>query len=292
MSEHDWRELVDDPEVTKIVEAVAHGTPPSGDPYLDDDRLSYLFERAIHTARGFDTATGVRWYAYLYSALRRDVWQQRADIYGRTDGPPGERARREAESDRVSLEGLMWPDGSDSPAPYEGWLPEPPRPDDWTGPEGRIHNPDSPGRHPWDPNDPETVLIHSGTIRTALTVARGIAGSAGLAATVTTGVCSSPGCSRPVPKTAHTRQGLCSRCYEDFRSRWGTNDKACKIGDCTRPVKGRDLCGTHYAAWRRQNPDAPECTVEGCDKPGSTAGMCANHYNQSWRDERRKAAPW
>jgi hypothetical protein len=60
--------------------------------------------------------------------------------------------------------------------------------------------------------------------------------------------------------------------------------ESCTEPDCTRPVKARGLCGTHYVyAYRHGTlpPKAPApegCTVPDCDEPHEARGLCARHY--------------
>lgn len=56
----------------------------------------------------------------------------------------------------------------------------------------------------------------------------------------------------------------------------------CKEGNCTRPVHGRGLCGTHYNRLRRQGAlGGAECSVQGCTKTSFTKGKCSGHYKLS-----------
>jgi hypothetical protein len=58
---------------------------------------------------------------------------------------------------------------------------------------------------------------------------------------------------------------------------------ACIETGCTRPVRGRGLCGTHYAFHRRHGTlpalvRTEGCSVEGCNRKHEAHGLCALHY--------------
>src|SRR4051794_9330884 len=60
----------------------------------------------------------------------------------------------------------------------------------------------------------------------------------------------------------------------------------CTELNCGRPVRGRGLCGTHYAFHRRHGtlPELPPptegCSVEECDREHEARGLCPMHYQR------------
>lgn len=60
----------------------------------------------------------------------------------------------------------------------------------------------------------------------------------------------------------------------------------CTYDGCEKPRHSRDLCGTHYARWRRtgsphlQERPVVTCSVEGCDRVNYSNLMCSLHYNR------------
>ncbi|GEA81399.1 hypothetical protein [Cellulomonas uda] len=270
MAEHNWRELLDDPEVRSIISRIARTTPPTGDSYLDDDRESYLWDKAVSLAiKHEDRADSLDhrrlWYGHLNARLRHAVHQQRSDVYGRKDvaHAPWEAVRRHAESSRVSLEALT-EDYEDAWIPlYADTLID----DGYT----RERWPDAPGHHVPYPGDPLTFLLRKERLEEALAHSPSHTRDTRLCADTSCNQIANPRC-----------RGFCSKHYEHWRSRWGTG-ATCTHDGCDRPVKARDLCLTHYQALRRNNPDAPRCSDPGCDRSAFTQGMCARHYNAAHR---------
>lgn len=289
MSEANWRELVADPEVRKIVERIARTTPRTGDAYLDDDRESYLWEKAIAAARAHEDRDGFdhhkQWYGHLNARLKHAVHQQRSDTYGSLDpAAPHEAVRRSAESNRLSLETLI-EDAGDAilyTAHDDIWWPsnDEPRGDTW--PDGRSYFAVYLTR-----DDPLWTVLAREQYETAVRHARARERADGHAWTVVPGFCSDPGCLRPPYDGC---RGMCGGHYERWRSRWGASGATCITDGCDLPVRGRGLCGTHYAAWRRSDPAAPQCAAPACDKPAFVRGLCARHYNQTVRDHLRARA--
>jgi len=68
--------------------------------------------------------------------------------------------------------------------------------------------------------------------------------------------------------------------------------KECSVEGCIRSVRGRGLCGTCWARWKRNgDPNirirdmsntGKSCTVENCEKTNSSKGFCMKHYGR-WR---------
>jgi len=55
----------------------------------------------------------------------------------------------------------------------------------------------------------------------------------------------------------------------------------CNVAGCHRRAVGRHLCGTHYQAWRRQDPRRARCTVEGGAHNVYARGVCRTHYDHA-----------
>ena len=65
------------------------------------------------------------------------------------------------------------------------------------------------------------------------------------------------------------------------------NPAVCSVHGCGRPVRARTWCQRHYARWLRTGTleartwtRQGECTVEGCDQPAWSGGLCEMHR---WR---------
>lgn len=59
----------------------------------------------------------------------------------------------------------------------------------------------------------------------------------------------------------------------------------CIESGCGRPVRGRGLCGTHYAYRRRHGTLPPlvrpsGCRIDGCDRKHEARGLCGMHYQR------------
>lgn len=60
----------------------------------------------------------------------------------------------------------------------------------------------------------------------------------------------------------------------------------CSEPDCTSPVRGRGLCGTHYAYRRRHGtlpylaPPTAGCSIDGCAGDHEARGLCKLHYQR------------
>jgi hypothetical protein len=66
----------------------------------------------------------------------------------------------------------------------------------------------------------------------------------------------------------------------------GTASKACSVDDCECPTETRGLCSKHYRRWVRngttdlirQPRDA--CSVDGCGRKHEAQGLCQSHYKR------------
>lgn len=64
----------------------------------------------------------------------------------------------------------------------------------------------------------------------------------------------------------------------------------CSVEGCERPIHTRGLCTAHYAKWWRAGGDDTVirrakgrlCSIEGCTRPHEARGLCGTHY-QRWR---------
>ena len=67
-------------------------------------------------------------------------------------------------------------------------------------------------------------------------------------------------------------------------------DRTCSFADCSRPIRARGWCVTHYERWRQhgdvnvvlvqRNPEI--CVADDCDRKPLRRGYCNKHY-QRWR---------
>lgn len=84
--------------------------------------------------------------------------------------------------------------------------------------------------------------------------------------TPTTPTCSIEDCTKPVKA-----RGWCQSHYLKLRGA-----APCKEDDCPRPVIAKGWCHPHYYALRT----VPPCTVESCDRPQQVKGWCRSHYEK------------
>ncbi len=76
------------------------------------------------------------------------------------------------------------------------------------------------------------------------------------------------------------------------------NKGTCKAANCSHDVRAKGYCARHYAQWRKgklPKPRYKSCNAEGCHKPRSRRGLCADHfgkhYGKSRQAEGAPAAP-
>jgi hypothetical protein len=81
-----------------------------------------------------------------------------------------------------------------------------------------------------------------------------------------TATCAEPTCSRPVKA-----RGLCETHYERQR----TAGRSCSYPACGRAIRAKGLCKTHYDRARNKGR---VCEVRGCRQPVKAAGLCFTHY--------------
>lgn len=81
------------------------------------------------------------------------------------------------------------------------------------------------------------------------------------------------------------------------------SERTCSIDDCSRPLKSRGWCNTHYERWRLTGSvDLVErepriCELDGCGELHYSLGMCKPHYRQDYYrrngdHERATMAQW
>ena len=55
----------------------------------------------------------------------------------------------------------------------------------------------------------------------------------------------------------------------------------CQVAKCKQPVRAKGYCRKHYLGWRRGDLGKKHryntCSKEGCRKPATLAGRCAEH---------------
>lgn len=99
------------------------------------------------------------------------------------------------------------------------------------------------------------------------------------------GLCSVEQCARAV----HAR-GMCQTHWKRHHETGevggeiaprGEKPDECIEDGCHKPVTARGWCANHYA--KLMPRAAMTCTFEGCDKPQRYTGLCMGHYNQQYR---------
>lgn len=70
---------------------------------------------------------------------------------------------------------------------------------------------------------------------------------------------------------------------------WARQPKTCTIDDCDKPTLSRGMCSQHYGRWRRHRDPRTflpvrhdGCSVEDCSNEHKNSGYCAKHYSR-WR---------
>jgi hypothetical protein len=68
----------------------------------------------------------------------------------------------------------------------------------------------------------------------------------------------------------------------------------CKAEGCQGEVRAKGYCDRHYRAWRKRRlPKARYrgCNTQGCTKPTSRRGLCADHFQRSRGKVKEAEAP-
>lgn len=70
---------------------------------------------------------------------------------------------------------------------------------------------------------------------------------------------------------------------------WARQPKTCTIDDCDKPTLSRGMCSQHYGRWRRHRDPRTflpvrhdGCSVDDCSNEHKNSGYCAKHYSR-WR---------
>jgi hypothetical protein len=92
-------------------------------------------------------------------------------------------------------------------------------------------------------------------------------------------------------------KGLCEAHYWQLKKNGATRpgainryvryapDDRCSEAACTRKIKARSLCNSHYTIWLKSRK---KCSSDGCERPYAYGGLCAHHaYRRSGVPERR-----
>lgn len=322
MGQHDWKDLLDDPDVERTIERVlrvAAFTTHAGDRnrLAYDDLRSWIWDEAVAVAVRYTPdvidpreTTGIadHFRGFLYKGLRDYGLRQHLSVfYGRPGTPERATSRTsleaelEAEGDQalrqtstVSL-GNPYPSASDPVQVLlyierlEERLAQPTRPiEDETCLEPMC--PDPPTTAGRCQRHYQREHLHDNP------------------------ACTVDGCDEP-----QRSKGLCDRHYRTRRRESGARTCAvdgckttpkgnrfvceehagwtppCSVDGCTRRAASTstDLCALHRERLRRTGRTGPRqkptCSVDGCEKPARGRGLCGTHYARSIRRER--AAP-
>ena len=265
MAEHNWKQLLDDPEIEGIV-ARAYKGP--GHRYYGttrnslalDDLESWLWDCAVKVAENYPGAPPNAYdprghfRAHLYQSLAKAImggWHY-SEFAGKRDS-----SRRAAMTTITSFDlelegGGRHVEESASLAVHR-----------------RLRS-----------NDPLAILLHIERAQDLLDRAEHQAAAGAFVAE------SSPYCSENLCLQPTHAGGLCAKHYYQQRRAWGGT---CSVEGCTNGVQSKGLCPTHYSAARRARTDAPTCKHEGCTSKVKARGLCSVHYNanaETWAAER------
>ncbi|GAB2474434.1 hypothetical protein [Xylanimonas ulmi] len=228
MAEWDWRELLDDPDVTDVVHRVwyyAERTFYNGpnDALALDDLSSWLWERAAEVAMKYDAsvmdARDLRaperyWQAFLYKALKQHgLPAHRRLWFGRAS------SARAALIPRGSLD-----EERGDPA------------------SGDAPTKDIFGNRRLQAVDPLAVVLLLERLEEKIASGEPIEECE----PVVDGVCVHAGCDRP------PRKGTRGLCAVHYRADLDRRNPDCGVEGCTNPMKCKGLCANHYEALRRQ----------------------------------------
>lgn len=259
MAEHDWKQLLDDPEIEGIIRRV-HAGPGRRFYYRSlhalsyDDLESWLWDRAVDIAMAYNRKdfTGNfydsdrHWKAWLYTALNNDIFRGRhlRAMRGRNGS-----ARRETEDATLGSVEHLHETYGDAVFRHEN---------------NGIH-------HHITRDDPLGVILRVDFLeRTLAKVIRDAPGYV----TETDTTCREPLC------TKHTEAlGLCQQHYLAYRRNWLTGQ--CAVDGCTNGAVSKNLCGGHYSAARKERLKDQSCKIEGCQGNVRVRGYCDRHAKQN-----------
>lgn len=262
MAEHDWKQLLEDPEIEGIIRRVRFGPglrlyrPPTVDGVNIefDDLESWLWDEAVNVAMRYSTTTfhtamydaRRHWTSWLYVSLKNAVLNGKHlnSMYGRRDS-----AKRELHYATVSIEEATEAFGDSLGGHTRG---------------GHARTVERTWRL-----DPVTQLIHIENLERLVDRARERTGTT--YTVESNGICTENLCTAPT-----FTAGLCARHYHRDRTAWGDQ---CSVDTCTQGARAKGLCVTHYNQARNADPNRTQCSADGCDRPVSSRGMCGTHYS-------------
>lgn len=237
----DWRELLDDPEVERVVDKVVgvegrrlFGSPR--DALILDDLLSFCWDKAVDVAQAYPGEPGEGFHAYLYVALRNTILHRRRDVWGH----PGSARNAAYQATFVSLEAEVERHAT-------------------TGHSEYLFS------RQLVAADPLAVLIRRETLEAALrhaTARRRLEGTATFEA--------SPYCVEPLCLREAKIKGRCATHYARWREQWTA--PTCSVDGCPNGATSRGLCNKHY-----KRATAARCAMKGCSKVARVAGYCDEH---------------
>lgn len=286
MSQTDWKELLDDEEVRRIVTKVVNGpgrrmyNPYGRAALLFDDLESYLWDRSVDIAMSFEwdqTSQGQArddderdpdlWYRVLYSSLVTAC----TFLIGQT-GMRGS-AKREAWNRGVaSVEGV-----AEAAARGES-----------VNLESRLDLSDPFWWHHVSRSDPLGILLRRERLLAMIRAAEHRARQGAYVTETSPDVL----CREPLCRNLAHSAGYCRGHYRHHFVRWGRLDgtsPACDIDNCDLVATSRGMCHVHYIqeAKRRRaeddwwiDPEPGPCTVDGCQRIEKALGLCPMHYQQ------------
>jgi len=113
--------------------------------------------------------------------------------------------------------------------------------------------------------------------------------------------CEQPGCD-----AVHYGNGMCRRHYRwAYESKTWSPETTRRCAHCDEPLPPTSQVTAKFCStackmkWHRRSgcysdeakAGARPCSVEGCDRPHHSGGMCRRHYMQQWHAGRKTAAP-
>lgn len=80
------------------------------------------------------------------------------------------------------------------------------------------------------------------------------------------------------------------RSRPNLSERFDMTDRTCSVDGCERPCSSKGLCRRHYERNRQGLPNEPQmrqrptglCSVSECSVPAKVKGMCRPHYSRQW----------
>lgn len=252
MAESNWRTLLDDPEVERIINQAfnRHGKRyywRRVDALLLDDLESWIWDYAVTLAISWDPDTyglpSEAWYGWFATQLREVIlngWHRT-----KYNGHAGT-ARWHGSYAQVSLDAAhdAFGDHLESVVLANRRL---------------------------TPNDPLVVVLRCEHLEALLRRAIVVDRHRPLYVTRDPDpYCDEPMCTRPV--------FAARKCSTHYGRQRMYDAEMCTVDGCTNGAKGNGLCSAHYAAAARRDPNRPRCATEGCDGAARTRGLCDRCY--------------